>query len=456
MSVENEETQVVQDVKKAIEEIGANSKKNIDELNRKHEELKTVIEAQGTKDPITKDQLSKLADDVTTRQDGLDKEHQKNQARMDAIETAMKRTPGSGSDSKDAAQLKKEAKDFYVASNASGDGVKYNQVKNYEPDIEAYQAYCKSFSEHLRIDEKFMAPEQIKALQVGIDADGGYTVTPEVSNRIVGRIFESDPIRQLASVMSISTGALEMLEDVDEAAADWESERVANAESGTPQWKQKRIPVHILSARPRATQVLLDDSGINIESWLSNKVADKMSRTESASFVTGNGVGKPTGFGTYSAWSTAGTYEYGKIEQQNMGHATEFTTDGLIKVKYRMVEYYLNRGTWLTNRLNVRDIMLLKDGDGQYIWRPGITEGQSSSLLGLPLRMATTVAATAASALAIYLADWKEAYQIVDRQGISVQRDPYTVKPFVEFYTRKRVGGDVVNYQAIKIGKVSA
>jgi len=100
--------------------------------------------------------------------------------------------------------------------------------------------------------------------------------------------------------------------------------------------------------------------------------------------------------------------------------------------------------------------MKLKDGDGQYIWRPGLAEGQPSSLLGLPLRMATSVATTAANALAIALADWKETYTIVDRQGINIQRDPFTVKPFVEYYTRKRVGGDLCNYQSIKIGVVSA
>ena len=451
------DNEVVQEVKKAIDQLGATSKENYEELRKSHEDLKGIVGAQGNKDPITQDHLTKLSDDITTRQDTMDKANAAAQKRIDELETAMKRTPGSGDAAdKDVKKLEKGARELYVANRASGDGVKYQQMKDFKPDIEAYEAYCKSFSDYLRVDEKGMAPENLKSLQVGIDADGGYTVTPEISNKIIGRVFESDPIRQLASVMSISTGALELMEDVDEADADWESERVANDETDTPQWKKKRIPVHVLSARPRATQILLDDSGINIESWLANKVADKFARSEGASFVTGDGVGKPTGFGTYSDWSAAGTYEYGKIERQNLGHATEFTTDGLITLKFRMVEYYLNRGTWLVNRLGVRDIMLLKDSDGQYIWRPGITVGEPSTLLGLPLRMSTTVATAAASAIAIYLADWKEAYMIVDRQGINIQRDPYTAKPFVEFYTRKRVGGDVVNYQAIKLGVISA
>ncbi len=451
-----DENEVVLEVQKAIKEFGATSKQNYDDLRVAHEELKGIVEAQNLDDPITKDHLAKLGDDITTRQDEMDKATAAQVKRMDDIETAMKRTGPSGPEQKDMDRLIKEAREFYVHCNASGDGVKYQQMKSHEVNMEEYQEYCKAFPDYLRVDEKGLTPEGAKSLQVGIDADGGYTVTPEMSNRIVTRVFESDPIRQLAGIMSISTGALEMLEDVDEADAEWEGERIATDETGTPKWKKKRIPVNIMSARPRATQTLLDDSGVNIESWLSNKVSDKFARTEGAAFVTGDGLGKPTGFGTYADWTTAGTFEYGKIERQNMGHATEFTTDGLIDVKYRMTEQYLDRGTWLTNRLNVRDIMKLKDGDGQYIWRAGLEAGAPSILLGLPIRMATTVATAGAGALAIYLADWKEAYLIVDRQGISVQRDPYTVKPFIEFYTRKRVGGDVVNFQAIKIGVVAA
>jgi HK97 family phage major capsid protein len=139
-----------------------------------------------------------------------------------------------------------------------------------------------------------------------------------------------------------------------------------------------------------------------------------------------------------------------------MGHATALTADGLIDVKFSLVEDYLTRGTWLANRLTVADIMQLKDGNGQYLWRAGLEPSQPSVLLGLPIRMSTTMPVVAANALSIALAEWSEAYMIVDRLGISVQRDPYTAKPMVEFYTRKRVGGDVINYEAIIIGKVAA
>ena len=460
--------EIVIEVKKSIEEIGATSKKNFEEMNRNYEEVKATLKSQGDVDPISQDKLDKLTSDMSTRQDEADKAQavavkatEDINKRMDEIEVAAKRIGKVGStgnidqDRKLIEDYMQMEKSFAAASQRK---MSFNEILQLEkePNLEKLSGYKDAFYEYLAIDEKAMSAESYKALQVGIDVDGGYTVTPFMSSRISQRLFETDPIRQLASVETISTDAYEMFLDDDEAGADWEGETVQNDEETTPKMAKKRIPVHILATHPKMTQMLIDDSNINIEAWLSNKVGDKFSRTESAAFVTGNGVGKPTGFGTYSAWDTAGTYERAKIEQTNMGHATKFTTDGLVDVKYSMIEQYLARGTWLTNRLNVRDIMKLKDGDGQYIWRPGITEGQPAILLGLPFRMSTTVATAGASALAIYLADWKLFYLIVDRQGINVQRDPFTKKPFIEFYTRKRVGGDVINYQAGKIGKIAA
>ena len=189
----------------------------------------------------------------------------------------------------------------------------------------------------------------------------------------------------------------------------------------------------------------------SIETWLSNKCADKFNRTESAAFVTGNGVGKPRGFLTYANGTS-----WGQVEQVNMGAAAALTADGFYSVKYALIEQYLNRATWLMNRSTFAAALKLKDGSGNYLWQPSYQLGQPSTLIGLPVRMGTTMPAVAAGALSVALADWQEAYMIVDRIGISLLRDPYTVKPVIEYYFRKRVGGDVTNYTAIKLGKISA
>jgi HK97 family phage major capsid protein len=120
------------------------------------------------------------------------------------------------------------------------------------------------------------------------------------------------------------------------------------------------------------------------------------------------------------------------------------------------MEYYLNRGTWLMQRSTVMAAMKLKDGAGDYLWKPSMLAADPSSvILGLPVRMSPTVPTVAANSLSVILADWKSAYLIVDRLGMTIQRDPFTVKPFVEFYTRKRVGADVIDYDAVKIGRIA-
>lgn len=465
------EPEVVKAVQAEIKSLGDNYKKNYEELRKGHEELKSIIDGLQTKgkdlteaDALTQEKLTKFTEDITTRQDAIDQAEAKRQAdllkfneRLDLYETDIKRSRGSdGRDNTKADEaLTLEAKSFMIHCMAVKDkndkGAKWNYVEALEPDVEEFKEYQKAFEIFFRKDEKFLTPENMKALSVGIDPDGGYTVTPATSNRIITRMFEGDPIRQLASLETITTGALEWMVDWDQAGYGWEGETETSSETTTPQWYKKRIPVHTLYAKPRATMTLLEDSGINVENWLADKVSSRFLRGEGSAFVTGDGVNQPRGFESYDSGNN-----YGQVEQVAMQNASALTADGFIAVKYSLIEDYLNRGTWLMNRLTVADAMYLKDGNGQYIWKPGLADDPAgSTILGLPVRMSTTMPTVAASALSVAIADWREAYTVVDRMGVTVQRDPYTAKPFVEFYTRKRVGGDVTNFQAIKLGIIS-
>jgi HK97 family phage major capsid protein len=452
--------QVAEDVKK----LGDNIEAVQDELKANYEELKKLVD-EGSDDVLAKERIEKLSTDIATRQDEVDKIfaesktereelEKKIHERIDAVEVAMQRPVMGDADAND--DKVKAAKEFMIhklSRSAGSTGVKYQSIKDAEVNIEEYETYKKAFESYLRTpDDKFLSAEESKALIVGSDPDGGYLVTPEMGNKIITKLFESSPIRQLAATESISTDAIEWLVDYDEAGAEWEEETIATTNADTPTWNKKRITVHPLATRPKISQQMIEDSSINIESWLSGKVGDKMARTEATAFVNGSGVGRPRGFLTYND----GTDTWGQIDQINMGEAATLTADGFVSVKYGLIEQYLNRGTWLMNRSTVQAAMKLKDGNGQYIWKPSmIADDPSSNILGLPVRMGTDMPAVAANALSVALADWKEAYMIVDRIGVSVQRDPYTAKPLVEFYFRKRVGGDVTNYQAIVIGKVA-
>ena len=450
--------EVFEAVQAEIKKLGGNTKQLSDTLQKSVKEMRDLITKTDNKlDALDREKLTKLAEDITTRQEKMDETLTK---RMDDIEVMTKRVLASGGGRH---MNEWEAKEFELARVFKTQQLVAHKSlpKTGIPDemisLEEYRNYQKAMQVYLRIDEKNIGishPEEFKYLTVGSDPDGGILVTPVMSNRVIERIWEIDPIRQLAAVETIGTDALEMLEDLGQFGTDWEGETVSTTIAGTSQFNKKRIPVHIQSSRPYATQSMIDDASLNLEEWIAKKVSDKFGRAEAAAFVSGNGINKPRGFLTYADYTGTkgdGGVMLGQIEQRGSGAATAITTDGLITLKYSLVEDLLTRGTWLFNRLTIAELMKLKDGDGQYIWRPGITEGQPSTLLGLPLRMSTSMPAVAAGALAGALGDWREAYQIVDRQGITIQRDPYTKKPFVEFYTRRRVGGDVVNFQAVKL-----
>jgi len=473
MSLENidikntSEPEVIKAVIEEIKSFGDNTTKNYDNLRKNYEQLKETVDAMAKdSDPLLEEKFQKFSEDISTRQLALDedivKKNKETQERIDSIEVAMKRLPQSG---KDGDKFTEEARQFYILKEASrrksDAGISFEEAQKMEGNVDEYRKFCKAFESWARKyggsrDYVFPIEEQ-KALQVGIDPDGGVTVPVAMLNRITQTVYESDPIRQLAMVESITTGSLEWMVETDEAGSGWEGETYGETtiggETATPGWQKRKIAVHTQYARARATQILLEDSGINIEQWLANKIAQKLYRDEAAAFVTGNGIGKPRGFLTH----TSGT-SWGQVEQVNMGAAAALTADGFISVKYSLKEDYLARASaWLMNRSTVAAAMKLKDGSGDYIWKPSqIAADPSSSILGIPVRMSTTMPAVAANALSVALADWREAYMIVDRLGITVQRDPYTVKPFIEFYTRKRVGGDVSNFEAIKIGKISA
>ena len=445
-------------VQTEIKKMGDSTKALSDSLQKSVKEVRDLITKTDNKlDALDREKLTKLAEDVTARQEKMDEALT---GRMDDIEVSVKRMMAAGGGRSMNDYEAKEfdlARQFKIQQLVAHKSLPKTGIPDESISLDEYRNYLRAMQVYLRVDEKNIGishPEEFKYLTTGSDPDGGILVTPVMSNRVIERIWEMDPIRQLAAVETIGTDALEMLEDLGQFGVDWEGETVSTTIAGTSQFNKKRIPVHIQSARPYATQAMIDDASINLEEWIAKKVSDKFGRAEAAAFVSGNGINKPRGFLTYADYTGTkgdGGVTLGQIEQRGSGAAATVTTDGLITLKYSLVEDLLMRGTWLWNRLSIATIMQLKDGDGQYIWRPGITEGQPSTLLGLPLRMSTSMPTIAANALAGALGDFREAYQIVDRQGITVQRDPYTKKPFVEFYTRRRVGGDVVNFQAIKL-----
>lgn len=328
-------------------------------------------------------------------------------------------------------------------------------TKDSEPAREVLVKYLRRGEQRLTAHERDILENHQKALSVDSDPDGGYLVTPQQSARIIEVVYETSPMRQVATVETISTDALEGLFDGDEAAAAWVSERGSRAETATPQLGQWRIPTHELYANPRATQKLLDDSAVDIEAWLARKVADKFARTENLAFVNGNGIGQPRGFTTYADGTTRGT-----IERIPSLDAATISAEGIINMVYSLKSAYRQGAVWVMNRATVGVIRTIRDesggaNTGQFMWQPGFGT-QPATLAGFPIVEFEDMADIAGGAVVAGFGNFRQGYTIVDRLGIRVLRDPYSAKPHVEFYTTKRVGGDVLNFEAFKLMDIAA
>jgi HK97 family phage major capsid protein len=203
-------------------------------------------------------------------------------------------------------------------------------------------------------------------------------------------------------------------------------------------------------AMPKASQKLLDDANLNVEAWLSEHISAKFGRDEATAFITGNGVNKPMGIMSYASGTS-----FGQVEQINSGSSGAFTADGLIDLVYGLKEPYKANAVFLMARSSVKLVRKLKDSQNQYLWAPGLNGNSQSQLLGFPIYEAADVAAASASSLSAAFGDFRAAYQIVDRVGIRMLRDPYSSKPHILFYTTRRVGGAVKNFEAFKIHKLA-
>jgi len=294
------------------------------------------------------------------------------------------------------------------------------------------------------------------ALSVGSDPSGGYMVPPDTSGRLIDLIYQTSPMREVANIQTIGVDALEGPRDLDEADSGWVGEQDTRSETDTPTLGEYRIPVEEQYAMPKTTQKLLDDGQFDVEGWLVGKVSSKMSRVENTAFVSGNGVKKPRGFLTYPA-GTPSASAFEVIQQVASGAAGDFAAtnpgDPLIDMTYALKAPLRGGAIWAMNSLAEAEVRKLKDGDGNYLWQPNFGEHRGGLLLGYPVRNFEDMPDIAANSLSVAFGNFRAGYTIVDRIGFRILRDPLTQKGYVLFYVTKRTGGDVDNFEAIKIMK---
>lgn len=295
-----------------------------------------------------------------------------------------------------------------------------------------------------------------KAMSTAVAADGGYLVDPQTAETVKSVLRGAASLRAIASVVNVEATSYDVLVDHTDAGAGWASETTATGETGTPQVDRISIPLHELSALPKVSQRLLDDSAFDIETWLAEKIADKFARSESAAFVSGDGVDKPKGFLTYET-AQNGTEVWGELGHVLSGADGDFAGvdpgDAIVDLVYALDARYRANASFVMNSKTAGVVRKLKDGDGRFLWSDGFAAGEPSLLMGYRVIICEDMPDIASWSPSIAFGDFAAGYTIAERPDLRVLRDPFSAKPNVLFYATKRVGGDVTDFHAIKLLK---
>lgn len=295
-----------------------------------------------------------------------------------------------------------------------------------------------------------------KALSVGSDPDGGYLVPEETETTVMRSLKDISPIRAIASVRQVSGTTYKKPFSIAGPGSGWIGKTAARPETASPTLAELTFPTMELYAMPSATQSLLDDSAVNIDEWLAEEIRIAFAEQEGTAFVSGDGANQPKGFLDYDKVAN-GSCSWGDIGYIATGvdgdFAVEDASDNLIDLVYSVKSGYRGNGRWVMNRGTQAEIRKIKDGDGNYIWQPGERAGAQPTLMNYPIAESEDMPDIDSDSFSIAFGDFKRGYLIVDRVGLRVLRDPYSAKPYVLFYTTKRVGGGVQDFDAIKLLK---
>lgn len=311
--------------------------------------------------------------------------------------------------------------------------------------------YSEAFNAH------FKKGDVQAALNKGAAEEGGYLAPVEWDRTITDKLVLVSPMRQLATVQPVSGAGLTKLYNLGGTSSGWVGETDARPQTNTAGFAPLGFGWGEIYANPAATQQLLDDSAISLESWLAGEVETEFAKQEGLAYVSGNGANKPFGILTYiEGGANAAKHPFGAIKVVNSGAEAAITSDGIIDLIYDLPSAFTGNARFAMNRKTQGLVRKLKDGQGNYLWQPSMVAGQPPTLGGFPLSEVPDMPDSVAGATPVLFGDFKRTYTIYDRVGVKVLRDPYTNKPFVLFYTTKRVGGGVHNPEPMRAMKIGA
>jgi HK97 family phage major capsid protein len=300
-----------------------------------------------------------------------------------------------------------------------------------------------------------------KRLSVGVGGEGGLAIPMEIDQRIEAQLKQISPIRAIADVVKVGSSSFRKLVAAGGVASGWVAEAGARPETATPLFQEVLAPMGELYANPAATQAMLDDALFDVEGWLAREIAIEFARAEGVAFVTGTGTAQPRGFLTYPVATTGdATRPFGTVQYVPAGAAGAFVAtnpqDRLVDLVHSLRAPYRQGAVWVMNSNTIATVRKFKDSTGDFIWKHGLMEAQASTLLGYPVVEVDAMPDIAANSLSIGFGQFSSAYVVTERGETGVLRDPYSSKPFVHFYATRRVGGALVNSEALKLMRFSA
>ncbi|RGP36824.1 phage major capsid protein [Pseudotabrizicola alkalilacus] len=297
-----------------------------------------------------------------------------------------------------------------------------------------------------------------KALNTAVAAEGGYLVDPQTADTIRSLLVSTSSLRSVANVVQVDAVSFDVLIDRTEVGSGWATEAAAQAETATPAIERISIKLHELSAMPKASQRLLDDSAFDVEGWLAGKIATRFIRAEAAAFVNGDGIDKPRGILLPPKVANA-SWTWGSLGYVPTEAAADFaaanSADCIVNLVYALGADYRANGTFVMNSKTAGAVRKMKDADGRFMWSDGLQAGEPPRLMGYAVLICEDMPDVAANAYPIAFGDFASGYTIAERPDLRILRDPFSAKPHVLFYANKRVGGDITDFAAIKLLKVA-
>lgn len=404
------------DLSRKIEELGA----AFNDFKAANDQRLEKIETKGSADPLLEEKIVKINVAITD----LSKEKD----RLDKIEANMNR----------------EAYGF-------GGGEDVEKQKATKAHKEGFNSYFRKGHDAGLRDMEVQA-----ALTTQVDEDGGFIVPAEVDKEISRVLDTISAMREVSRVQNIGSSAYKKLHNVGGTSSGWVGEEESRSGSETPKLKEIKWDAMELYAEPATTQSMLDDSMFDVEQWLAEEVGVEFSEQEGAAFIKGDGIKKPRGLLSYNAVAN-GSQKFGELGFIASGAAGAFAasdpSDKLIDLVHALKSGYRTNAKWMMNDLTLAEVRKFKDANGNYLWQPGLSEGAPDLLLGKRIAVDDNMPDIAANSLSIAFGDFNRGYIIVDRFGTRILRDAFTQKPYVKFYTTKRVGGGVNDSEAIKLMK---